>query len=118
MMSDFELTMRHEHHLKKIKQKWLNESKKYRRKINEMKNEREEQYRQRNAQLMNKLTKKDQILITALSSTRTAKSAEKQKIIQELIQREMEAKKKVKEYLLDLDEQRLREGQRTKEKSK
>lgn len=118
MMSDFDLTLRHENHLKKIRQKWENESKKYKKKINEMKSEREEQYKQRNAQLLKKINKKDQILITALSTKRQAKSAEKKRIIQELIQREIEAKKKVQEYLIDLDQQRLREGQRTREKSK
>lgn len=118
MMENFELESRHEAHLRKIKQRWSIEAKNYNRKIRQMKIEREAQYKQKNHQLMEKLNKKDQILITALTAKRQAKSAEKQRMIKEIMEKENEAKKKVQDFLYEQELQRLREAQRTEEKSK
>lgn len=117
MMENFDLESRHESNLRKIKQRWTLEAKNYNRKIRQMKEEKETQYRQKNHQLMAKLSEKDQILITALTAKRQAKSAEKQRMIKELKVKEEEAKKKVRDFLNEQEHQRLREEQRTLKKS-
>ena len=79
MMSDFETTTRHEEHLKKIKKKWVDQGRKFRRTIERMKLEREEHYQEKNKELERKLKQKNQTMLTALNSSNQAKMAEKKK---------------------------------------
>ena len=79
MMSDFETTTRHEEHLKKIKKKWVDQGRKFRRTIERMKLEREEHYQEKNKELERKLKQKNQTMLTALNPSNQAKMAEKKK---------------------------------------
>ena len=72
MMSDFETTTRHEEHLKKIKKKWVDQGRKFRRTIERMKLEREEHYQEKNKELERKLKQKNQTMLTALNSSNQA----------------------------------------------
>lgn len=118
MISNFELATRHDKHLRKIKERWEKEGKKLNEKMTNMKNMRSKEYREKNEKLKLKLKKKNEILITALDEKREAKSAEKQRIIEELMEKELEAKRKVDDFQLELEERRLKAAERTAMKSK
>ena len=117
MMSDFEMTARHEDHLKKIRRKWMEEGKKYKQKIERMKEEREEQYQKKNKALQRKLKEKDQLLLTALDASKKEKMAEKQKAIELLTQKEQQAKENVEKNLEEQEKERLLAAEMTNEKS-
>lgn len=117
-MHDFEMTMRYEDNLKRIRKKWLDKGKKYKQTIEKMKIEREEQYQKKNQELQKKLKEKNQVLLTALDATRQAKMAEKEKNIQHLIERERAAKENVEKNLEEQEQERLLAEQMTREKSK
>ena len=68
MLKDLESSSRHEDHLKKIKKKWMDESKKYKETIEHMKEYQEETYQKKNKELVKRLKKKEQILLTALKN--------------------------------------------------
>ena len=95
MIRDFETNARHEEHLKKIRKKRAAESKKYEETIKHMKELREETYQRKNAELKQKLRKKEQVLITSLENKQKDKMKEKQKAIAEMIEKENQAKKNV-----------------------
>lgn len=118
MISDFELSTRHETYLKKIKQRWEKEGRKYNERMSNMKGMREKEYKERNNKLKSKLAKKNELLITTLNEQREAKSAEKQRIIDELMEKELEAKRKVDDFQLDLEARRLKAAARISSKSK
>lgn len=118
MISDFELSTRHETYLKKIKQRWEKDGRKYNERMSNMKGMREKEYKERNNKLKSKLAKKNELLITSLNEKREAKSAEKQRIIDELMEKELEAKRKVDDFQLDLEERRLKAAARISSKSK
>lgn len=118
MMSDFEMTSRHEDHLKKIKRKWVEKGRKFRQTIERMKLEREEQYQNKNRELEKRLKMKEQTLLTALDATKQAKQAEKQRNIELLAQKEKQAKEIVEKNLEEQERQRLIAAELTQEKSK
>lgn len=118
MMSDFEMTSRHEDYLKKIKRKWVEKGRKFRQTIERMKLEREEQYQNKNRELQKRLKMKDQTLLTALDATKQAKQAEKQRNIELLTQKEKQAKEIVEKNLEEQERQRLIAAELTQEKSK
>ena len=118
MMSDFETTTRHEEHLKKIKKKWVDQGRKFRRTIERMKLEREEHYQEKNKELERKLKQKNQTMLTALNSSNQAKMAEKKKNIELLCQKEKQAKENVEKKLSEQEQKRLLAAELTHEKSK
>ena len=118
MMSDFETTTRHEEHLKKIRKKWYDQGRKFKRTIERMKLEREEHYQEKNRQLEKKLKQKNQTMLTALDSNKQAKMAEKQKNIELLGLKEKQAKENVEKKLIEQEKQRLLAAELTHEKSK
>ena len=93
MIKDLEATTRHEDHLKKIRRKWLEESKKYKEAVEHMKEYQEETYKKKNSELVNKLKKKDQVLLTVLKKNQQSKMKERQKAIESMM--EKESKKQV-----------------------
>ena len=66
MIKDLETSSRHQEHLRKIRKKWMEESKKYKENIEHMKEFQEETYKRKNRDLMNKLKKKEKLLLTSL----------------------------------------------------
>ena len=75
MIKDLEATTRHEDHLKKIKRKWVDESKKYKEAVEHMKEFQEESYKKKNSDLVKKLKKNQQ-----------SKMKERQKAIESMME--------------------------------
>ena len=128
MIKDFETNARHEDHLKKIKKKRAAESKKYQETIQHMKELREETYKKKNADLKQKLKKKEQILITSLENKQKDKMKEKQraitemiekeKAIAEMIEKENQAKKNIEKFMVEQEKIRLQFEKEIHDKSK
>ena len=118
MMSDFEFSTRHQAQLQKIKKKWQNVGKKYDETIQRMKEMREENYKKKNAALIKKLKKKDQVLLTALETTNKEKMSDRRKNIIAMIQREKSARENVERYLIEDEKNRKRFEEQINEKSK
>ena len=118
MMSDFEFSTRHQAQLQKIKKKWQNAGKKYDEAIQRMKEMREENYKKKNAALIKKLKKKDQVLLTALETTNKEKMSDRRKNILALMQREKSARENVERYLIEDEKNRKRFEEQINEKSK
>ena len=106
MMSDFEFNARHQSQLQKIKKKWQNIGKKYNESIQRMKELKEETYKKKNAALLKKLKKKEQVLLTALESTNREKMAEKRRNIEIMIEREKLARENVERFLIEEEDRR------------
>ena len=107
MIRDFETNARHEDHLKKIRKKRAAESKKYEETIKHMKELREETYQRKNAELKQKLKKKEQVLITSLQNKQKDKMKEKQRAIAEMIEKENQAKKNIEKFMEEQEKVRL-----------
>ena len=107
MIRDFETSTRHEDILKKIKKKHMAESKKYQETIQHMKELKEETYQKKNAELKQKLKKKEMVLITSLETKQKDKMEEKRRIITEMIEKEKRAKKNIQTYMKEQERIRL-----------
>ena len=118
MMSDFEFSTRHQAQLQKIKKKWQNAGKKYDETIQRMKEMREENYKKKNAALIKKLKKKDQVLLTALETTNKEKMSDRRKNILALMQREKSARENVERYLIEDEKNRIKFAEQINDKSK
>ncbi len=118
MMSDFEFSTRHQAQLQKIKKKWQNVGKKYDETIQRMKEMREENYKKKNAALIKKLKKKDQVLLTALETTNKEKMSDRRKNILALMQREKSARENVERYLIEDEKNRIKFAEQINDKSK
>ena len=118
MMSDFEFNARHQSQLQKIKKKWQNIGKKYNESIQRMKELKEETYKKKNAALLKKLKKKEQVLLTALESTNREKMAEKRRNIEIMIEREKLARENVERFLIEEEDRRKKFEDQINEKSK
>ena len=115
MMSDFEFNARHQSQLKKKSQ---NIGKKYNESIQRMKELKEETYKKKNAALLKKLKKKEQVLLTALESTNREKMAEKRRNIEIMIEREKLARENVERFLIEEEDRRKKFEDQINEKSK
>lgn len=118
MMKDFETTSRHEDQLKRIRKKWNLESKKYKETIEHMKEIREESYQHKNAELLKKLKKKDQLLLTSIENVKKDKMKEKELAIAVMIEREKLAKENVEKFMQEQEKLRLKFENDVNEKSK
>ena len=107
MIRDFETSTRHEDILKKIKKKHMAENKKYQETIQHMKELKEETYQKKNAELKQKLKKKEMVLITSLETKQKDKMEEKRRIITEMIEKENRAKKNIQTYMKEQERIRL-----------
>ena len=99
MIKDLETSSRHDESLKKVKKKFRDLSKKYKENLDHMKEFQEETYQKKNKELIKKLKKKDQILLTALKNKQKSKMKERQKIIEAMMEKEKKSKEKVKNFL-------------------
>ena len=118
MIKDFEVSSRHNDYLKKIKKKWLEESKKYKENVQHMKDFQEETYQKKNKDLMNKLIKKEKLLLTALENNQKSKMKERQKAIDLMMEKEKLAKKNVENFLEQQEKDRQKLQEDTNGKSK
>ena len=116
MMQDFETSARHEAQLRRIRKRWEEEGKRYNETIEKMKELREETYKKKNAALVKKLKKKEQLLLTQLENTNKEKMEEKQKNIQLMLEREKIARQNVEKYQQKLENDRLNFQNMNKEK--
>lgn len=107
MIKDFETTQRFENHFKKLRKKWEEERKKYETCIEHMKEYREETYKKKNKDLVNKLNQKESLLITSLENKNKDKMREKEKAIAQLIEKEKIAKENVEKYMEQQEKLRL-----------
>ena len=106
MIKDLEATTRHEDHLKKIRRKWLDESKKYKEAVEHMKEFQEETYKKKNSDLVKKLKKKDQILLTVLKKNQQSKMKERQKAIESMMEKEKKSRENVQHFLQQQEKDR------------
>ena len=116
MIRDFETNARHEDHLKKIRKKRAAESKKYEETIRHMKELREETYQRKNAELKQKLRKKEQVLITSLENKQKDKMKEKESAIAQLMEKEKIAKENVEKFMEEQEKLRLIFEEETQQK--
>ena len=96
----------------------MSESKRYQETIKHMKELKEETYQKKNADLKEKLKKKEMVLITSLETKQKDKMEEKRRIITELIQKENKAKKNIEEYMKEQERMRLQFEENINKKSK
>ena len=106
MMTDFEMSARHENHLRKITKKWQDEGKRYNETIEKMKELREETYKKKNAALLKKLKKKEQLLMTLLENSNKEKMALRNKNMAILMEREKNARDNVEKFQGEIEEKR------------
>jgi uncharacterized protein with von Willebrand factor type A (vWA) domain len=107
MIKDFETTQRFENHFKKLRKKWEEEGKKYQTSIEHMKEYREETYKKKNKDLVNRLNQKESLLITSLENKHKDKTKEKERAIAQLIEKEKIAKENVEKYMEEQEKLRL-----------
>jgi len=106
MIKELESSTRHDDILKKMKKKWLEESKKYKDNIEHMKEFQEESFRKKNRDLINKIKKKEKLLITSLENNKKNRMQERQKTIDLMIEKEKAAKENVEKYLIKQEKDR------------
>ena len=107
MIKDFETTQRFENHFKKLRKKWEEEGKKYQTSIEHMKEYREETYKKKNKDLVNRLNQKESLLINSLENKNKDKTKEKERAIAQLIEKEKIAKENVEKYMEEQEKLRL-----------
>ena len=100
MMKDFEIEDRFQNNNKKLKKKWDEE-------IEQMKEFREHSFRQKNSELLKKLNKKENILITSLENSKLDKKKEKKKIIAQMMKKKKIAKENVKNFMKEQEKLRF-----------
>ena len=107
MIKDFETNQRFENHYKKLRKKWEEEGKKYQLSLEHMKEYKEELYKKRNKDLVNKLNHKESLLITSLENKQKIKRKEKEEAISQLIEKEKLAKENVEKFMEEQERLRL-----------
>lgn len=118
MLKDFGTKERRAEHLKQLKRKWTNESKKYQENIEHMKEFREEQYRKRNEELLQRYKRKQKNILNSLEKRQQNKMKEKEKALSILMEKEKAAQDKVKTRLVEQEKSRLNLEHDTFDKSK
>ena len=116
MIKDFETNLRCENHFKKLRKKWEEEGKKYLTSLEHMKEYKEETFKKRNRDLINKLNQKESLLITSLENKQKIKKKEKEEAISQLIEKERLAKENVEKYMEEQEKLRLIFEQETQKK--
>ena len=118
MIKDLETSSRHQEYLKKIRKKWMEESKKYKENIEHMKEFQEETYQKKNKELVNKLKKKEKLLLTSLENNQKTRMKERQKAIDAMMEKEKLARENVANFLIQQEKDRLKLQKTTDGKSK
>ena len=107
MIKEFEIDERFQNNNKKLKKKWAEENRKYQTSIEHMKEFREQSYRQKKSDLLNKLNKKESLWITSLENNKLDKKKEKERIIAQMMEKEKSAKENVEKFLEEQEKHRL-----------
>ena len=116
MIKDLEATQRFENHFKKMKKKWAEEKKKYQTTIEHMKEFREETYQKKSKNLIAKLKRKENLLITSLENKNRDKMKEKERAIALLMEKEKIAKENVMKFMEEQEKLRLIFEEETQQK--
>ena len=85
----------------------MDESKKYKQNVEHMKEYQEETYKKRNQELVDKLKKKEKILLTSLQNKQKSKMKERQKAIHSMMEKERLARENVEKFLIKQEKDRL-----------
>ncbi len=107
MIRDMDTSTRHQEYLRKIRKHWMDESKKYKQNVEHMKEYQEETYKKRNQELVDKLKKKEKILLTSLQNKQKSKMKERQKAIHSMMEKERLARENVEKFLIKQEKDRL-----------
>ena len=107
MIRDMDTSSRHQEYLRKIRKKWMDESKKYKQNVEHMKEFQEETYQKRNKDLIEKLKKKEKVLLTSLQNKQKSRMKERQKAIESMMEKERIARENVEKYLIKQEKDRL-----------
>ena len=107
MIRDMDTSSRHQEYLRKIRKKWMDESKKYKQNVEHMKEYQEETYQKRNKDLIEKLKKKEKVLLTSLQNKQKSRMKERQKAIESMMEKERIARENVEKYLIKQEKDRL-----------
>ena len=118
MIKDLEISSRHQDYLRKLRKKWMEESKKYKDNVEHMKEFQEETYRKKNNDLKNKLKKKEKILLTSLENNQKTRMKERQKAIDAMIEKEKLAQQNVANFMEQQEKDRQKLQKDTDNKSK
>ena len=118
MIKDLETSSRHQEYLRKLRKKWMEESKKYKDNIEHMKEFQEESYRKKNKDLINKLRKKEKLLLTSLENNQKTRMIERQKAIDSMMEKEKLARKNVENFMQQQEKDRQKLQNTTTKKSK
>lgn len=107
MIKNMETSTRHQEHLKKIKKKWMDESKKYKDNVEHMKELQEQMFKKKNKELIEKLKRKEKLLITSLKNKQKTRLLERQKAIELMMEKERIAKENVEKFMLKQEKDRI-----------
>ena len=107
MIRDMDTSSRHQEYLRKIRKKWMDESKKYKQNVEHMKEFQEETYQKRNKDLIEKLKRKEKVLLTSLQNKQKSRMKERQKAIESMMEKERIARENVEKYLIKQEKDRL-----------
>ena len=107
MIKDFEVDERFQNIKKKLKKKYQKENKKYKSCIEYMKELREQNYQKKNANLINKLNKKENLLITSLENIKLDKNKEKKKLNEEIFTKKNNAKINIEKFMEEQEKNRI-----------
>ena len=107
MIKDMDMSTRHQEHLRKIKKKWADESKKYKQNVEHMKEFQEETYKKKNDELIAKLKQKEKLLLTSLQNKQKTRMKERQKAIEAMMEKERLARENVEKYMKKQEKERL-----------
>ena len=118
MIKDLETSSRHQEYLRKVRKKWMEESKKYKDNIEHMEEFQEESYKKKNKDLVNKLRKKEKLLLTSLENNQKTRMIERQKAIDSMMEKEKLARKNVENFMQQQEKDRQKLQNTTNKKSK
>ena len=118
MMKDFETIERRKKAQKDAIGSIVKRNNDYKLKIKRIKRDMEEEYQRKNAELAEKLDKKNKVYLTSIEEKKGEKEENKKKNIQLLKEKEEKSKKNVEINLMKLEEKRLKDAEETFKKSK
>ena len=116
MMFDFEKNEKRKRYFNQIKKDMEKYNRNHQQRIKQMKENRIEQEKEKNKELQTRMNLKNQTMLTALDLTKQSKIVEKQKVIEELAQKEKIAKEIVERNLMEQEKQRLINAEKTETK--
>ena len=116
MMFDFEKSEKRKRYFNKKTKDSEKYNKLHHKKIKQFREARDELEKEKQKQLQSRLHSKSQIMLTALDLTKQSKYSEKQKVIEDLAQKEKYAKETVERNLIEQEKQRLKNAEKTEMK--